>query len=107
MEDAVRIVLEVAAEEDGERLDRLIAARVAEISRSYAQSLVKAGHVYVNGEPARPARRIHEGDTIEILLPPVPEPADLTPQHIPVPAIYEDDDVRVRDKPAGRGPPPA
>nr|WP_294084278.1 RluA family pseudouridine synthase [Sphaerobacter sp.] len=101
MEDAVRIVLDVAAEEDGERLDRLIAARVAEISRSYAQSLVKAGDVYVNGEPARPARRIHEGDTIEILLPPVPEPDDLTPEYIPVPVIYEDDDVIIFDKPAG------
>jgi len=93
--------LDVAAEEDGERLDRLIAARVAEISRSYAQSLVKAGDVYVNGEPARPARRIHEGDTIEILLPPVPEPDDLTPEYIPVPVIYEDDDVIIFDKPAG------
>ena len=101
MEDAVRIVLDVAAEEDGERLDRLIAARVAEISRSYAQSPVKAGDVYVNGEPARPARRIHEGDTIEILLPPVPEPDDLTPEYIPVPVIYEDDDVIIFDKPAG------
>lgn len=101
MEDAVRIVLDVASEEDGERLDRLIAARVAEISRSYAQSLVKAGDVYVNGEPARPARRIREGDTIEILLPPVPEPVDLTPEYIPVPVIYEDDDVIIFDKPAG------
>lgn len=101
MEDAVRIVLDVSAEEHGERLDRLIAARVAEVSRSYAQSLIKAGDVYVNGEVARPARRIHHRDTIEILLPPVPKPPELTPEYYPVPVIYEDDDVIIFDKPPG------
>lgn len=100
-QDTVRIVLDVPAEEDGERLDRLIAARVAEISRSYAQKLIAAGDVYVNGEVAKPARRVRHGDTIEILLPPVDEPDNLTPEYLPIPVIYEDDDVIVFDKPPG------
>lgn len=95
------MVLDVAEPEDGERLDRLIAARVAEVSRSYAQSLLKAGDVYVNGEVAKPARRIHQGDQIEILLPPVQPLSQPTPEYMPLPILYEDDDVLVFDKPAG------
>jgi 23S rRNA pseudouridine1911/1915/1917 synthase len=101
MQDAVRIVLDVAAEDDGERLDRWISSRVADISRSYAQNLVRAGNVYVNGEVAKPARRVHTGDRVEILLPPVEAPPQLTPAYVPVPIVYEDEDIIVFDKPAG------
>ena len=45
MTEAIRLVLDVSADEDSERLDRLIAARVADISRSYAQDLIKSGDV--------------------------------------------------------------
>ncbi len=101
MQDAVRIVLDVADEDDGERLDRWISSRVADISRSYAQNLVRAGDVYVNGEVAKPARRVHTGDRVEILLPPVEAPPQLTPAYVPVPIVYEDEDIIVFDKPAG------
>ena len=100
-EDAVRIRLLVSEQEDGERLDRLIAAHMADVSRSYAQGLIRAGDVYVNGEVAKPARRIHSGETVEVLLPPVGPPPTLMPEYLPVPIIYEDDDVIVFDKPAG------
>ncbi|HET9015977.1 MAG TPA: RluA family pseudouridine synthase [Thermomicrobiaceae bacterium] len=101
MTDAVRIRLDVTETEDGERLDRLIASRVGEVSRSFAQSLIKAGDVSVDGEVAKPARRIHAGESVEILLPPIEEPVNLTPEYLPIPIIYEDDDVIVFDKPAG------
>ena len=65
--DAVRVVLDVAEAEDGERLDRLMAARMAEISRSFAQTLIKAGDVYINGEVAKPATRVRSGDRVEVL----------------------------------------
>jgi 23S rRNA pseudouridine1911/1915/1917 synthase len=101
MDDAVRIVLDVADKDNGERLDRLIASRVADVSRSYAQNLMRAGDVYVNGEVAKPARRVHLGDKVEILLPPVEPPPKLTPAHVPVPIVYEDKNVIVFDKPPG------
>lgn len=97
----VHIQLAVADGEDGERLDRLIADRVAEMSRSSAQQLVKAGNVLVNGETARPAARVRSGDQIALLLPPVPAPVDLAPEYMPIPIVYEDDDVIVFDKPPG------
>jgi 23S rRNA pseudouridine1911/1915/1917 synthase len=99
--EAVRIAIDVVETEDGERLDRVIAARMVDISRSYAQSLMKSGDVLVNGEPVKPARRVRNGDRIEILLPPVEEPEDLPPDYLPIPIIYEDDDLLVFDKPPG------
>jgi 23S rRNA pseudouridine1911/1915/1917 synthase len=101
MTDAIRLVLDVAPEEDSERLDRLIAARVADISRSYAQNLIKAGEVKVNDEVARPSRRIRAGDVVELALPPIEEPIGLSKAYLPVPIVYENDDVIVFDKPAG------
>ena len=100
-DDSVRIRVHVSDDDDGERLDRLIALRVAEVSRSFAQALIKAGDVSVDGEVAKPARRIHTGETVEVLLPPVESSAKLTAEFLPVPIIYEDDDVIVFDKPAG------
>jgi 23S rRNA pseudouridine1911/1915/1917 synthase len=101
MTDAIRLVLDVSPDEDSERLDRLIAARVADISRSYAQDLIKTGDVKVNDEVARPSRRVHAGDIVELALPPVEEPVGLSKAYLPVPIVYENDDVIVFDKPAG------
>jgi len=101
MTEAIRLVLDVSPDEDSERLDRLIAARVADISRSYAQDLIKSGDVKVNDDVARPSRRVHAGDIVELALPPIEEPAGLSKAYLPVPIIYENDDIIVFDKPAG------
>lgn len=101
MADVVRLVLDVTQDEDGERLDRFIAQRAADISRSYAQDLIKDGSVKVDELVARPARRVHCGDVVELSLPPIEPSPELTPAHVPVPIVYEDDDVIVFDKPAG------
>lgn len=101
MKDAVRLVLDVSEREHGERLDRLIAARVTGVSRSFAQALMKSGDVQVNGQPAKPAHRVRAGDTVTVLLPPVEPPEDLEPVYLPIPVLYEDDDMIVFDKPPG------
>ncbi|TVR72519.1 MAG: RluA family pseudouridine synthase [Sphaerobacteraceae bacterium] len=99
--DAVRIVLDVLESEDSDRLDRVVAGRVHDISRSYAQQLMKSGDVLVNGDTVKPAHRVRPGDKVEIHLPPVAEPEDLPPDYLPIPIIYEDDDLMVFDKPPG------
>lgn len=99
--DAVRIVLDVIDDEDGIRLDRVISERMNDMSRSYAQQLMKSGDVLINGDAAKPAHRVRWGDKVEILLPPVEQPADLPPDYLPIPIIYEDDDLLVFDKPPG------
>jgi 23S rRNA pseudouridine1911/1915/1917 synthase len=99
--ESVRIVLDVVDTEDGVRLDRVISDRMNDISRSYAQQLMKGGDVLINGAGVKPAHRVRTGDKVEILLPPVEEPEDLPPDYLPIPIIYEDDDLLVFDKPPG------
>jgi 23S rRNA pseudouridine1911/1915/1917 synthase len=101
MSEVIRLVLDVSVDEDSERLDRLIAARVADISRSYAQELIKSGDVRVNDEVARPSRRIRSGDIVELALPPIAQPTNLSKAYLPIPIVYEDDDILIFDKPPG------
>jgi 23S rRNA pseudouridine1911/1915/1917 synthase len=91
----------VAGSEAGERIDRLIAARIAELSRSRLKALILAGEVVVGSRTIRdPGYRVNAGETIVVGLPP-PEAARLAGEAIPLNVVYEDDDLIVIDKPSG------
>ncbi|HEY6600732.1 MAG TPA: RluA family pseudouridine synthase, partial [Xanthobacteraceae bacterium] len=93
--------LVVAAEEAGERLDRVLAHRVTELSRSRHKALILAGRVAIDGATIRdPGHRVNAGATIAIDLPPV-EDAAIAPENIPLNVVFEDADIIVIDKPAG------
>src|SRR5512132_2894593 len=93
--------LVVAAEEAGERLDRVLAHRVTELSRSRHKALILAGRVAINGATIRdPGHRVNAGATIAIDLPPA-EDAAIAPENIPLNVVFEDADLIVIDKPAG------
>ena len=100
--DAVETVETVIdAAEAGLRLDRALAARFEELSRSRLKALILAGHVTVSGRTIRdPSHHVNAGDRIAIALPPA-EPAEPGPEAIPLVIVYEDDDVIVIDKPRG------
>jgi len=83
-----------------ERLDKFIAARAPDLSRSAVQRLIGDGLVSVNGTPTDAAHRVGRGDTVVVRIPP-PAPTTLKAEHIPLAIVYEDDDVIVIDKPAG------
>jgi 23S rRNA pseudouridine1911/1915/1917 synthase len=89
----------VAEPEAGERLDRVLARSVAELSRSRLKALIEAGAVTVDGHTIRdPNHRVNSGATIAVDVPP-PEPAKPAAEAIPLRVIYEDDDIIVIDKP--------
>jgi 23S rRNA pseudouridine1911/1915/1917 synthase len=89
----------VAAEEAGERLDRVLARHVAELSRSRLKALIETGAVALDGRTIRdPNHRVNSGAAIAVDVPP-PEPAKPTAEAIPLRVIYEDDDIIVIDKP--------
>lgn len=88
----------VGESEDGERLDRALAA-LAGISRAQARRWIEAGCVQVNGRSVAPSRRVAPGDRVEA-EPPEPVAADLAPEPIPLEILYEDADLVVVDKPA-------
>ena len=87
--------------EAGQRLDRFLAARLSEVSRSRIQSLIAEGRVRVNGAAVtRPARKLATEEEVELELPP-PQPLELAPEAIPLDIVFEDDHLIVLDKPAG------
>ena len=87
---------EVAPEEIGERLDRLIASWL-EISRSAARRMIEESFVRVGGTEATPSHKARGGEQVEVRL--VEE--RLRPEDIHVPVVYEDECLLVVDKPAG------
>lgn len=93
--------LDVPPESASERIDRFVTERMPDTSRSYVQRLIESGDVLVNGEPTRPSYKIGAGDRIEVRSPRPEAPAEITPAIIPIPIVFEDDDVMVFDKPAG------
>src|SRR5579883_584732 len=96
---AQKLEVVVAGDEGSPRLDRVLAQRLPELSRSRLKALIQAGQVAVKAAPIRdPAYHVTKGDTITI---DVPEAADPVPQgeRIALSIIYEDDDIIVIDKP--------
>ena len=96
-----RLVVTVAGDEGSIRLDRVLAVRRPELSRSRLKALILAGSVSVGSTPVRdPAYHVTVGDTITI---DVPEAVAAEPrgEDIALDIVYEDDDIIVIDKPRG------
>jgi 23S rRNA pseudouridine1911/1915/1917 synthase len=101
MADSATETLTITADEAGDRLDRVLAARVPALSRSRLKALILAGQVTIAGRTIRdPAASVNSGDAITVSLPP-PEPAKPEGETIPLNIVYEDDALIVIDKPAG------
>ena len=89
----------VAADEAGDRLDRVLARHVSELSRSRLKLLIEAGAVTVDGQTIRdPSHKVNSGSAILVDVPP-PVLAKPEPEAIPLRIIYEDGDLIVIDKP--------
>ena len=96
-----RHLVTVAGDEGSTRLDRVLAVREPELSRSRLKALILAGSVSLGGAPIRdPAYHVAPGDTITIDVPEAvaAEPAG---EDIALDIVYEDDDIIVIDKPSG------
>src|ERR1700678_787678 len=85
----------IAAAEAGDRLDRVLAARIKELSRSRLKALILAGHVAISGRTIRdPGHHVNAGDDIAVAVP-AAEPETPGPEAIPLAIVYEDDDIVV------------
>ncbi|GGE39328.1 pseudouridine synthase [Agaricicola taiwanensis] len=84
-----------------ERLDRVLAQALPELSRTRIQALVKAGKVFADGKVRlNPSEKVEGGTELTLEEPP-PVPAVPEGEAIPLTVVYEDDDLIVIDKPAG------
>jgi 23S rRNA pseudouridine1911/1915/1917 synthase len=89
------------ADDAGMRLDRFLAAKLVELSRTRLKQLILAGEVGVNGRTIKdPEHRVKPRDRATVHVPP-PEPAKPAGEKIPLKIVYEDKDLIVIDKPAG------
>ncbi len=97
-----RFCFSVEDEDEGVRLDSfLVSQEDVEQSRSYLSTLIRNGHVTVEGMAAtKPSTRLHSGSTVCLAIPD-PEPIDLVPENIPLDMVFEDSHLVVINKHAG------
>ncbi|HEX4105120.1 MAG TPA: RluA family pseudouridine synthase [Rhizomicrobium sp.] len=85
----------------GQRLDRVLASLLPDLSRSRLEALIDQGAVTRGDATIKDANhRVKGGETYAIALPAI-VPAAPRGQDIPLTVIYEDKDLIVIDKPAG------
>jgi 23S rRNA pseudouridine1911/1915/1917 synthase len=91
----------IAGDEAGQRLDRVLAARIEDFSRSRLKALILDGGVAIDGRTIRdPEYRVNAGQTALVHVP-QPTPAKPAAETIPLAIVHEDDDLIVIDKPRG------
>ncbi|HTZ31154.1 MAG TPA: RluA family pseudouridine synthase [Methylomirabilota bacterium] len=90
----------VTAEEAGTRLDRVVALRCPDLSRTRVQELIDEGLIQLNGKAAKGSQKLRTGDAIRAEPRPRP-PMRAEAESIPLDILYEDEDVIAVNKPAG------
>jgi len=96
----------VAANDAGQRLDRLCAAKHPSLSRNQIQKLNEHGGITVDGTVRPDSYAVSDGERVDIRVSAVDREGwdpDTRPvgEDIPVPVAYQDDDIVVVNKPAG------
>ena len=105
------LVQVVASGDEGSaRLDRVLAARLPELSRSRLKALILQGQVSI-GQKAAPAKAASSRFAIPLTMSAAatrsqstcrkPAPAEPGAEDIPLDIVYEDDDLIVINKPSG------
>src|SRR5215468_4994813 len=101
MTNTVTETVTITGQDTGLRLDRVLAAHIANMSRSHLKTLILDGQVMIAARTIRdPSTIVKSGDVITVTLPP-PEPVSLKGEAIPLDIVYEDDAIIVIDKPKG------
>ena len=91
---------EVGNGEQNLRIDKYLAQKLPDQSRSYIQKLIKDEQVTVHNQKIKSNYKVQSGDQLRVELPKLQEP-DILPEDIPLDILYEDEDVLVINKPKG------
>lgn len=90
----------IQEEQKGERLDKAIAKIDDKITRTMAKKMIEEGKILINGKIQKPSYCLNANDELFICdIEPIK--SELKAQDIPVPIIYEDNDIVVVNKPKG------
>ncbi len=90
----------VPKEAEGARVDRFLAERASDLSRSQIQRFIEEGLVTVNGKITKPSHKVQGGEYIRLEIPST-GPPELVPEPIPLDILWEDEHLIVVNKPAG------
>jgi 23S rRNA pseudouridine1911/1915/1917 synthase len=101
MPEVFPILIPVAAEGAGKRLDQFLATRMQAVSRARVQELIAEGKVLVNDAVAKASLKLRGGERISVLGEAQRPPLRAIAEQIPLDILYEDDDLAVINKPAG------
>ena len=101
MAEAFPILISVAAEDAGKRLDQFLTLRLETVSRARVQEMIAGGKVLVNNSPAKASLKLRGGERLSVLGEAQRVPLKAIAEEIPLDIVYEDDDLAVIDKPAG------
>lgn len=102
MQNPATITYTTTEADAGTRIDRVLAERFPDFSRSQIQRAIEAGALAVNDTPTKSNYRVAPGDTITLaLVRPVPETGPPQAEDIALDVVYEDEHLLVINKPAG------
>ena len=94
--------LQLGPQQHGQRLDKVLVELVPEFSRSYLQQLIEQGAVTLRGQPVRKvAQRVQLGDALQVELRPTQQSQAFKPEAMALDVLFEDEHLRVVNKPAG------
>lgn len=92
--------LKISITEEKGRIDKVLAEKLTNYSRSQIQLWLKEACVKIDGVAVKANYKVQKGDRITIQIP-EPETLDLIAENLPLEIVYEDADVAVINKPQG------
>jgi 23S rRNA pseudouridine1911/1915/1917 synthase len=101
MPESFPILISVAPDGAGKRLDQFLAVRLESVSRARVQEMIAESKVLVNDAPAKASLKLRGGERISVLGEAQRAPLKAIAEEIPLDIVYEDDDLAVINKPAG------
>lgn len=92
--------LEITITNEQGRLDKVLADRLSDYSRSQIQQWVKDGQVLLNGQKVKGNYKVRPNDHFIVRIP-EDKPLEINACDIPIEIVYQDQDVAVVNKPQG------
>lgn len=89
---------QVETSEEGQRLDKYLAEKNTDMTRSFLQRNIQEGRVLVNKKKVKSGYKLSDRDQITMTIAP-PEELEILPENIPLDILYEDSDIIVVNKP--------
>ncbi|MDZ7659516.1 RluA family pseudouridine synthase [Fodinibius sp.] len=92
--------LEVPDDEtSGTRLDKYLASKIEDTSRTKIQEALTEGHITVNRKKEKASYPVEAGDVLDVRIP-IPKPPEVQAEEMPLDIVYEDDDLLLVNKSA-------